>query len=61
MLGVKGDVNGDGGFTVADLVAMQGFLLGRNDLAVWQNGDLCSDGKINVYDMCLLRRLFVNG
>ena len=61
MQGVKGDVNGDGGFTVADLVAMQGFLLGRNDLAVWQNGDLCPDGKINVYDMCLLRRLFVNG
>ncbi|MBP5378421.1 MAG: discoidin domain-containing protein [Ruminococcus sp.] len=56
---VKGDVNGDGQLSVADLVAMQQFILGNGELADWQKGDLCQDGRIDTFDMCLMRRLVI--
>ena len=57
----SGDVNGDGEFTVADLVAFKRWLLGTPDaeLADWKAADLCSDGKLDVFDFCLMRRLLV--
>ena len=54
---VSGDVNGDGEFTVADLVTMQKFLLGSGGLANWKNGDLCQDNVIDVFDLCFMRKL----
>ena len=54
---VIGDVNGDGEFTVADLVTMQKFLLGSGELANWKNGDLCQDNVIDVFDLCFMRKL----
>ena len=56
---IKGDVNGDGQLSVADLVAMQKFVLGRGELADWQKGDLCQDGRIDSFDLCLMRRLLI--
>ena len=58
---VKGDVNSDGEFTVADLVAVQKFLLGSGGLANWKNGDLCQDNVIDVFDLCLMRKLIISG
>lgn len=58
---VKGDVNGDGEFSVADLAAMQRFLLGNGSLTNWQNGDLCRDNRIDIFDLCLMRKLLING
>ena len=55
-----GDVNGDGTLSVADLVTMQCFLLGSGDLVNWGNGDLCRDNRIDIFDLCLMRRLLIN-
>lgn len=54
---VKGDVNGDGSFGVADLVTMQKWLLGAPDtlLADWQAGDFCEDGRIDTFDLSVMR------
>lgn len=57
----EGDVNGDGEFTVADLAVMQRFLLGRGSLTNWHNGDLCRDNRIDIFDLCLMRKLLING
>ncbi|MBR5683767.1 MAG: discoidin domain-containing protein [Ruminococcus sp.] len=56
---VKGDVNGDGAFSAADLVTMQHFLLGSGRLANWKNGDLCQDNRIDVFDLCIMRKLLI--
>lgn len=53
---VKGDANGDGKFGIADAVTVQNWLLGKSNLINIQNADLCKDGKIDVYDFCLLRK-----
>lgn len=57
---VKGDVNGDGQLSVADLAALQKFVLGIGELADWQKGDLCQDGRIDSFDLCLMRRLLIS-
>lgn len=54
--GVKGDVNADGEFTVADLVMMQKWLLGDGNLTDWKAGDLCEDEIIDVFDLVRMRQ-----
>lgn len=60
---VVGDVNADCTLSVADLVLMQKWLLGVPDakLADWQASDLCTDGRIDTFDLCLMRKLLING
>ncbi len=55
---LEGDVNSDDIFNVSDIVLMQKYILNYNNtgLSVWQAGDLCRDGKINILDMCLMKR-----
>ena len=53
---VIGDVNADGDFTVADVVMMQNYLLGRGALTDWEAGDLIKDGKITVFDLIRLKK-----
>ncbi len=56
---VIGDVNADGNFSVADAVLLQKWLLAAPDtiLADWKAGDLYEDEMLNVFDLCLMRRL----
>lgn len=56
---VKGDVNADGVFNVADVVMMQRWLLGKGRLVNWEAGDLCQDNTINVFDMCIMKRMLL--
>ena len=56
---IKGDVNADSQFTIADLVMLEKFLLGAGTLTDWQAGDLCNDGKIDVFDMIKMRKMIV--
>lgn len=55
---VYGDVNHDGKFSVADVLLLQKWLLAVPDvyLADWKAGDLCEDDKLDVFDLCLMKR-----
>ena len=53
---IKGDVNADGSFTIADLVMLEKYLLGAGTLIDWQAGDLCNDGIIGVFDIIEMRK-----
>lgn len=57
---IIGNVNADGEFGIADAVMMQKYLLGSGTLTDWEAGDLCKDGKIDVFDMCLIRELIIS-
>lgn len=52
---VKGDVNADGKFTIADLVMTQQWVLGSGKLTDWKAGDMDGDNIIDVFDLCLMR------
>ena len=58
---LEGDVNYDGEITVADAVLLQKWLLAVPDthLPYWRNADLCADEKLNVFDLCLLKRQLI--
>ena len=58
---ISGDVNADGSFNVADLVLMQKWLLSAPDteLKNWKAGDLCEDGVIDIFDLCIMRRRLI--
>ena len=55
---IKGDVNGDGEFSISDVVLLQKWLLAVSDikLADWKAADLCDDDIIDVFDLCLMRK-----
>lgn len=59
---VRGDVNADGEFNIADVVTLQNWLLQKpgTQLKNWKSADLSTDGKLNVFDLCLMKREFVN-
>ena len=54
----QGDVNKDGEFNVSDMVLFQKWLLAAPDakLADWKAADFTGDGKLNAFDLCLMRR-----
>lgn len=58
---VTGDVNGDGEFNIADLVLFQKWLLAAPDirLADWEAADLCKDGRLDAFDLCLMRQRLI--
>lgn len=58
---VLGDVNNDGEFNVADAVMLHKWLLAVPNvrLANWKNGDLCEDNRIDVFDLCLMKRVLI--
>ena len=53
-----GDVNNDGEFNVADVVLLQKWLLAvpNTHLANWKAVDFCNDNKLDVFDLCLMKR-----
>ena len=59
---VRGDVNADGELNVSDLVLLQKWLLAVPDtkLADWKAADLCKDDRLDVFDLCLMRKELVN-
>ena len=60
---VKGDVNDDDVFNIADAVLLQKWLLAvpETHLANWKAADLCEDGKIDVFDLCMIKHMLING
>ena len=55
---LKGDLNGDGAFTIADAVLMQKWLLSMPDakLADWKAGDWNTDGRLDAGDLAAMKR-----
>lgn len=53
-----GDVNSDNKFNIADAVFLQKWLLGDPDtrLPNWKAADFCKDNKLDVFDLCLMKR-----
>ncbi len=58
---VVGDVNADGSFSVADVVTLQKWLLvvPNVELADWKAADVCEDNVLNVFDLCLMKRMLI--
>ncbi|MDE7121861.1 MAG: dockerin type I repeat-containing protein, partial [Oscillospiraceae bacterium] len=56
---ILGDANADGQVTVADLITLQKWLLCQGGLPDWENVDLYKDGKITIFDWCLLKKLLL--
>ena len=55
---LMGDVNMDGEFNVSDLVMLQKWLLAVTDteLKDWKAADFCEDNRLDVFDLCLMRK-----
>lgn len=60
---VRGDVNADGKFNISDAVTLQKWLLADPDakIADWKAGDLCEDGKLDVFDFVIMKRELIYG
>lgn len=56
---VPGDVNNDYQLTIADLILVQKFIFGADELSHRHNADLYNDNKIDAYDMCLMRKRLI--
>ncbi len=58
---VKGDVNDDGQYTVADIVLLQKWLLAVPDTTLknWKSADLNDDNVLNSFDLVIMRQLIV--
>lgn len=57
---LKGDVNADGKFSVADVVMLQKWIMGSGELTDWKAGDLCEDGVIDIFDLCIMKKMLVS-
>lgn len=55
---VDGDINADETFSVADAVLLRKWQVNAADTKLynWRNADLNGDGKLDVFDSCLMRR-----
>ena len=51
----------DGEFDIFDVVLVKKWLLAVPDtkLANWKAADLCEDDKLNVFDLCLMKRMLI--
>ena len=57
---VRGDVNGDGTFSAADLVAFSQYIMGSGEVPKsLGSGDLYSDNVLDVYDVIMMRKELV--
>ncbi len=56
---LMGDVNADGVFNVADLAAMQNYLVRGGALADYTAGDFTKDNKLDVFDLIEMRKYYI--
>lgn len=55
---VKGDLDGDGKLTIADVVILQDWLINASDteLINWKAADFCEDDRLDIYDLCMMKQ-----
>lgn len=51
-----GDANDDGKVTIADLVVLQNYLLGKGSLKYYENCDIYADGIVDMFDLIAMRQ-----
>ncbi|MGN0614729.1 CotH kinase family protein [Ruminococcus flavefaciens] len=58
---IQGDVNDDGQYDLSDFVLFQKWLLGSSTARLdnWEAADLCKDNRLDVFDLCLMRRRLI--
>ncbi len=56
---VRGDVNADGVFSMADTVALQKWLIKEGDLADWRAGDLNADNMLDARDLSAMKAMWL--
>lgn len=58
---IQGDINDDGKRNVADVILLQKWLSAVPDtqLSNWKVADLCKDEKLNVNDLCFMKRFLI--
>ncbi|MDE6706823.1 MAG: RICIN domain-containing protein [Oscillospiraceae bacterium] len=54
---LEGDADNNGVVDVNDAIMLRNWLHGSGELTNWENVDLCKDGVINIFDLCLLRKI----
>ena len=61
-INVRGDVNLDGKFDVADIVTFQKWLLDDSNVKLvnWKTADFCEDDKLNVIDLCIMKQKLIS-
>ncbi len=57
-----GDCNDDGCFDVADVILLQKWLLAVSNtrLSDWKAADLYNDDSLNIFDLCVMKRMLLN-
>ena len=55
---LRGDINGDGTFSISDAVLLTRWLSGDENctVAVWKNGDFNGDGALTAVDLSMMKR-----
>ena len=58
---IKGDVDANGAFEIADIVLLQKWLTDSQNTALknWKAGDLMPDGALNAVDLTLIKRMMM--
>ena len=58
---LSGDCNNDGKFNVSDVVLLQKWLLAVPDthLDNWKAADMCEDDRLDVFDLCMMKRKLI--
>jgi len=56
---VAGDVNGDKQLSTADAVMLQKWLANAADIKDLSSADVNNDGKLNVFDLIILKRMIM--
>lgn len=56
---VKGDVNADGTFSIADIIMTQKWLLNAGEITDAAAGDLHEDGILDGYDLAVMKRMLL--
>lgn len=59
---VFGDANGDGKFNIADAVALQSYLLNKENAITaetWRAVDMTLDGRLDAFDMVIIRQMLI--
>lgn len=58
----KGYVNADGELNISDVVLLQKWLLAVPDtnLLDWSRVDMCRDGRLDVFDLCLMKKELIS-